>query len=291
MKGNDKMIKPVVITTDSCSEILPELAEKYSVGVVPLHVFIDGKEYRDGEDVTIDDIYEAYDTKKIIATTSVVVVAEYLDFFKKYTDKGASVVYISFSSGLSSCYQNACIAAQELKEEGAEVHVIDSCSLSQSMCYLIIKAAELRDAGLSAQEIVPQVEALVPKLNMTFVVNSLEFLKKGGRCSALAAFGANILGIKPRIDLAQGKMGIGKKYRGKLENVHIQYLDDMLASGDFDMQRVFISHTGLSSDRVDLIVKHLKKTTKFKEIIVGTSNCVVCSHGGKDAMAILLLHK
>ncbi|NCC86345.1 MAG: DegV family protein [Clostridia bacterium] len=285
------MIKPVVITTDSCSEISPELAEKYSVGVVPLHVFIDGKEYRDGENVTIDDIYEAYDTKKIIATTSAVVVAEYLDFFKKYTDKGASVVYVSFSSGLSSCYQNACIAAQELKEKGAEVHVIDSRSLSQSMCYLIIKAAELRDEGLSAQEIVPQIEALVPKLNMTFVVNSLEFLKKGGRCSALAAFGANILGIKPRIDLVDGSMGIGKKYRGKLENVHIQYLDEMLASGDFDMQRVFISHTGLSSDRVDLIVKHLRKTTKFKEIIVGTCNCVVCSHGGKDAMAILLLHK
>jgi len=285
------MNKPIVITTDSASEITKEVAEKYSVGVIPLHVSLDGKEYRDGENITVNDIYDAYNTKKIIATTSAVAVAEYIDFFKKYTDKGASVIYISFSSGLSSCYQNACIAAQDLKEHGAEIYIVDSHSLSQSMCYLIIKAAELRDSGLSAQEIVPQIEALVPKLNMTFVINSLEFLKKGGRCSALAAFGANILGLKPRIDLVNGKMEVGKKYRGKLENVHIQYIDEMLASGDFDMERVFISHTGLSDDRVDLIVKHLKKTTKFKEIIVGTCNCVVSSHGGKDAMAILLLHK
>ncbi len=287
-----KMNKPVVITTDSAAEITPEVAKEYNIDIVPLHVSLDGKDYLDGQNITVDDIFEMYEAKKILPKTSAVSVAEFVDFFKKYTDKGESIIHISFSSGLSSCYQNANSAAKELAEQGAEIYIIDSLSLSQAIGFLVIRAAELRDEGLSAKEIVPQIEALIPKLDMTFVVNSLEFLKKGGRCSALTAFGANILGIKPRIDMnSEGKMEIGKKYRGKTENVYIQYLDDRLASDDIDMQRAFICHVGSPEEHVDLIVKHLKKTAKFKEIIVGTCNCVVSSHGGKGAMAICLLHK
>ncbi len=284
------MSKPVVITTDSAAELTPEIAKEYNIDVIPLHVFLDGKDYLDGQGITVDDIFSAYENKKVLPTTSAVAIAEFSEFFKKHTDKGASIVHISFSSGLSSCYQNANIAAQELREQGAEIHIIDSRSLSQAIAYLVIEAAKLRDNRVSAQEIVSKIEAMIPKLDMTFVIESLDFLKKGGRCSALAAFGANILGIRPRIDMdSEGKMGIGKKYRGKIENVYIQYLDDRLSYGDFDMERVFISHVGLPQEQVDSIVKHLKKTTKFKEIIVGTCNCVVSSHGGRGAMAICLL--
>lgn len=286
------MSKSVVITTDSAAELTPEIAKEYNIDVIPLHVFLDGKDYLDGQDITVDDIFNAYETKKILPTTSAVSIAEFVDFFKKHTDNGASIVHISFSSGLSSCYQNANIAAQELKEQGADIHIIDSRSLSQAIAYLVIEAANLRDKGVDAKEIAQQIKAMASRLDMTFVVESLDFLKKGGRCSALAAFGANVLSIRPRIDMdSEGKMGIGKKYRGKIENVYIQYLDDRLANGDFDMQRVFISNVGLSQEQLDLIVKHLKKTTKFKEIIVGTCNCVVSSHGGRGAMAICLLRK
>lgn len=283
--------KPVVITTDSASDITPEIAEKYSIGVAPLHVFLDGKDYLDGQNITMHDIFDTYKEKNILPTTSAVAIAEYTDFFKKYTDRGASIVHINFSSGLSSCYQNACIAAEELREEGAEIYVVDSRSLTLCVGHLVLKAADLRNDGMSAKEISQEIEALVPKLDMTFVIDSMEFLKKGGRCSALTAFGANILGIKPCIELINGNMQVGKKYRGKLEAVHTQYIDDRLASGDIDMQRVFVSHTGLSDERVELIVKHIKRNYKFKEIIVGKCGCVVASHGAKNAMAINLIHK
>ncbi len=199
------MIKPVVITTDSASDITPELAEKYSIGVASLHVFLDGKDYLDGQDITIFDIFDTYKEKSILPTTSAVAIAEYTDFFKKYTDKGASIVHINFSSGLSSCYQNALIAAEELREEGAEIYIVDSKSLTLCVGHLVIRAAELRNEGKSAREISQEIETLVPKLDMTFTIDTMEFLKKGGRCSALTAFGANILGIKPCIDLISGK--------------------------------------------------------------------------------------
>ncbi|MEG1613898.1 MAG: DegV family protein [Oscillospiraceae bacterium] len=285
------MIKPVVITTDSASDIPPEIAERLSIGIAPLHVFLDGKDYYDGQNINIFDIFDTYEQKKILPTTSAVAIAEYTEFFKKYTDKGASIVHINFSSGLSSCYQNACIAAAELRDEGAEIYVVDSLSLTICIGHLVLKAADLRDAGLSAQEISQEITKLIPKLDMTFVIDSMEFLKKGGRCSALTAFGANILGIKPCIDLVNGNMIVGKKYRGKLEAVHTQYIDDRLSANDFDMERVFISHTGLSDERIELVIRHLKKTAKFKEIIVGECGCVVASHGAKNAMALCLLHK
>ncbi|MEG1437154.1 MAG: DegV family protein [Oscillospiraceae bacterium] len=210
------MIKPVVITTDSASDIPPEIAERLSIGIAPLHVFLDGKDYYDGQNINIFDIFDTYEQKKILPTTSAVAIAEYTEFFKKYTDKGASIVHINFSSGLSSCYQNACIAAAELRDEGAEIYVVDSLSLTICIGHLVLKAADLRDAGLSAQEISQEITKLIPKLDMTFVIDSMEFLKKGGRCSALTAFGANILGIKPCIDLVNGNMIVGKKYRVKI---------------------------------------------------------------------------
>ncbi|MDR0314839.1 MAG: DegV family protein [Oscillospiraceae bacterium] len=286
------MENPVVITVDSAADMPPELIEKYNVsGISPLHVLLDGKDYRDGEDIEIWDIFKTYSEKKILPTTSAVSIDEYKKFFKKFTDDGASVIHISLSSGISCTYQNACIAAADLNETGAQVYAVDSLSLTLGILHLVIKAAEMRDEGKSAREIAQELEVMVPKIDSSFVLNTLEFLKAGGRCSALTAFGANVLGIKPSIEMRGGKMEIGKKYRGKLEAVHIQYIDDRLASGDFDAQRVIVAHTGLSDERLELIVRHLKKTAKFKEIIVNICGCVISAHGAKDAMAILLLRK
>lgn len=285
------MDNPVVITTDSGSDFSPELAEKYSIGIVPLHVLLDGIDYFDSQNICIEDIFNTYKSKKILPTTSAVSIAEYTNFFKKYTDKGASIVHINFSSGITSCYQNACIAAEDLREEGADIHVIDSKSLSGAVGHMVLKAVELRDQGVCAQDIAKEIEPMRDKIDMSFVINSLEFLKHGGRCSTLAAFGANVLGIKPSIQITEGVMQIGKKYRGKLDNVHIQYIEDKLAQSNIDYKRVFVTHTGLSDERIQNFVKHIKKTANFEEIIVSQCGCVVASHGAKDAVSIGLLFK
>lgn len=285
------MAKPVVITTDSGSDIPVEIIEKYNIGVVPLHVLLDGADYKDLEEITAEDIFSTYKQKKILPTTSAVSISEYTSFFKKYTDEGASIVHIDFSSKITSCYQSARIAAEDLKEKGAEIHVVDSLSLSNCVGHMILKACDLREAGLSAKEISQEIEPMRDKLDIAFVINTLEFLKHGGRCSSLSAFGANILGIKPSIQIKDGVMQIGKKYRGKLDAVHLQFIDDKLSQDNIDYKRLFIAHTCLSEERLQNFIKHIKKKANFEEIYVSKCGAVITSHGAKDAISLGLLFK
>lgn len=285
------MGKPVVITTDSGCDIPHELVEKYNIGIIPLHVILDGVDYKDGVNFAIEDIFEAYKTKKILPTTSAVSIAEYTEFFKTYTDEGASVVHIDFSSGITSCYQNACIAAEDLREQGADVYVVDSLSLSNATGHMVVRADELRQAGKTAKEISEEIEPMRDKLDLCFIINTLEFLKHGGRCSSLAAFGANVLGIKPSIQIANGVMEVGKKYRGKLEAAHVKFIDDRLAQDNIDYKRVFIAHTDLDEDKLEAFIKYLKKKADFEEIYVSKCGPVITAHGAKDAISIGLLFK
>lgn len=278
----------IAITTDSPSDLPASVKQRYDVGVAPLHVLLDGTDYFDGEGITINDIYAAYDEKKILPKTSAIPVAEYVDFFRKYTDKGMAVVHISFSSGISATYQNAVIAASEID---GEIHIIDSLALSLSISLLVCKAGEMREKGLGAEEITNELEKMVPKLSTSFIISSLEFLYKGGRCSALSAFGANILGIKPCIEMTDGKMEISKKYRGSTQQVLLKYLDDRLSDGEYDRSYAFIAHTGLPAETLEAMKKTVRKSGAFDEIIISPCGTVVTSHGGKGTSGIFLLRK
>lgn len=278
----------VIITTDSPSDIPESIINKYNVGVIPLHVRLGDDEFFDGNGISISDIYKAYDEKKILPSTSAVSIAEYEDFFKKYTDNGDSVVHIAFSSGISSTYQNACIARDEI---GKDIYIVDSKALSLSITLLVCKACEMRNNGLSSKAIYENIEAMVPKLSTTFVISSLEFLYKGGRCSALSAFGANALGLKPCIEMQDGKMVVIKKYRGKLFNANTQYIDDMLSQGPVDGEYCFIAHTGMDDDYLEKLAHHIKKKSMFKNIITSPCGTVVTAHGGRNTMGIFFLKK
>lgn len=282
------MASDIVITSDSTTDLSEELRERYNVAVMPLKITLGGKLYTDGVDITPDDIYAHHDKTGELPKTTATNVNDCLEFFKKYTDSGKTVIHFTISSDMSSTYSNACLAAEEL----GNVHVIDTKNLSTGGGLLVISAAEMLNEGLSAEEIVEKTKALVPCVDASFVIDSLEYLYKGGRCSALAMFGANLLKLKPCIQVKNGKMDVAKKYRGKYSEVLKQYVAEQIGDGsDIILDRVFVTHAGCDPQLVDEIVALVKKLAPFKEVFMTRAGCTVSSHCGADTLGVLFIRK
>ena len=269
-----------IISTDSPADVPAEIRERYDIRVIPLHIILDDDCFEDGVNIQPDDLYAFYKKSGRLPKTSAVSVAEYNDFFKELTQDGSSVVHISFSSALSATHQNARLAAEDFDN----VYIVDSKSLSTGIALLAIKAAQLAQDGLDAKTIAHEMEYKREKVVTTFILDKLEFLYKGGRCSGVAMLGANVLGIKPSIVMVYGKLQVGKKYRGKLENCQMQYVRDLLEqyAGRIDTDRAFLSRTaGVSDEQMKALQKEIHKTLKFKEYIVSTVGCTITSHCGE----------
>lgn len=269
-----------IISTDSPADVPAEIRERYDIRVIPLHIILDDDCFEDGVNIQPDDLYAFYKKSGRLPKTSAVSVAEYTDFFKELTQDGSSVVHISFSSALSATHQNARLAAEDFDN----VYIVDSKSLSTGIALLAIKAAQLAQDGLDAKTIAHEMEYKREKVVTTFILDKLEFLYKGGRCSGVAMLGANVLGIKPSIVMVDGKLQVGKKYRGKLENCQMQYVRDLLEqyAGRIDTDRAFLSRTaGISDEQMKALQKEIHKTLKFKEYIVSTVGCTITSHCGE----------
>lgn len=280
------MSEAIVITSDSACDLSADIVDKYNVKIIPLHVSIGDKDYKDCVDLMPDDIYGIYDKTGLLPKTSATNVLEYVEFFKQFTAKGCSVIHISLSSQVSCVYQNATLAASEL----SNVYVLDSLNLSTGIGLLVIKACEMRDSGLTAPDIVKNLEKLIPCVNTSFVVDSLEFLHKGGRCSSITVVGANILHIKPCIEVLEGNMRLVKKYRGKLKNAIYNYVQERLkTTTDIDYSRIFITHSGVDGDIIEMVKNIIKENFIFKEILVTRAGCTVTSHCGSNTLGILFV--
>ena len=281
----------VIISADSTCDLGEELMTKNNVSYFPYHINLEGKDFLDNVTIKPEDLFEAYRERKVLPKTSAINIGEFLDYFKQFTDEGYEVVHINLGSGLSSSHQNARLAAAEL--EG--VYVIDSQNLSTGSGLLVLKACQLAEQGLSANEIAQQVTDLVSKSHASFVINTLEFLRAGGRCSALAAFGANLLGIKPSIKVDNqdgGKMNVGKKYRGRYDQVILSYVKDTLARyPDYDDEIVFITHPDTKKEYINAVRKYLKENTTFKNIYITQASCTISCHCGPDTLGILFMTK
>lgn len=280
----------IIISTDSPADVPPEICEKYDIRVIPLHILLDGKCYEDGVNITTADLIAFYKETGILPTTSAVSIAEYSDCFKEWTADGSSVVHLSFTSKLSSTHQNALLAAEAFNN----VYVVDSKSLTTGITLLCIKAAEMAAAGCDAQTIAHEMEYKREKVITTFVLDKLEFLHKGGRCSGVAALGANVLGIKPSILMRDGALIVGKKYRGKIENCQMQYVRDLLTqyAGQMDTDRVILCHTeGVSEAQLKALQKEIHKTVKFKEYITCGVGCTITTHCGEKTFSMEFMLK
>ncbi len=281
----------VFITADSPCDLPQEITEKREITIVPLSVLLGEVSYRDGIDIKPQAIYDYVSKTKVLPKTSAVPIGQYYDLFKKLTEDGSEVVHISLSSGISSSYQNAVNAASEF----SGVHIVDSRSLCHGFGLLVLKAADFRDKGLDAKKIADKVRKLVPKTSATFVINNLDYLHKGGRCSGVTKLGANLLGIKPEIavNAETGTLDVSKKYRGKIDAVYKNYAKDILKNSDkMDKSRIFISNSGDVSKETIMFVKGLfEGAGKFEEIIIADAGCVISSHCGPKTFAIFYIKK
>lgn len=282
------MDKKVIITRDSSSDLSPDITEKLNIKTIPLGVTLGDKTYRDGVDIDPDFVYKYHDEHGILPKTSASNVSEMVDFFKPFVDEGYAVIHFSISSKMSSTYQNTVIASQEFDD----VYVVDTANLSTGEGLLVMKAAELAMEGKSAKEIFDTVTALVPYVDASFVIDNLEYLHKGGRCSAVAAFGANLLKLKPCIQVKDGAMGVCKKYRGKYIQTLREYVSERLTDhSDIDLDRAFVTHAGCDPEVVEEIRALVAETAPFKEIIVTRAGCTVSSHCGANTLGVLYFRK
>ena len=277
----------IVVTADSTCDLGEELKARYNVHYMPLHVVLDGQQYNDGLDITPDQIYENYYANHTLPSTAAVNVDEYIEFFKQFVDEGCEVIHVNLGSGLSSCHQNARLAASEL--EG--VYVIDGQNLSTGQGLVVIEVAKRVAEGMPAPQIVEEVEALRTKCHASFILENLEFLHKGGRCSAGAVRGANILKLKPQIlvDNTSGKMDAAKKYRGSFSKALAEYVADQLKDRtDVATDRIFITHSGMTDPSIiDQAVALVKEYQNPDEICVTRASCTISSHCGPNTIGVL----
>lgn len=279
----------VKIISDSTCDLSKELIEKYNISIVPLYVVMNDKTMRDGLEVTPEDIYEYVDKNGKLPSTSAVNIGDYLEIFKYWREQGYEIVHFDISSEFSSTYRNACMAAEEV----GGVYVVDSGNLSTGQGLVVMHGAEMAQSGKSAKEIFEECTALTSKIEASFVVDSIDYLYKGGRCSALAAFGANLLKLKPCIEVKDGKMSPGKKYRGNISRVMLSYVEERLKGrNDIDKSRIFITHTKCSDEDVKAVKqKILEICPDFKEILETTAGCTVTTHCGPNTLGILFIRK
>lgn len=281
----------IVITADSTCDLPQELIDKYDIKIIPLSILLGEKVYHDGVDIKPFDIYDFVEKTGELPKTAAVTPSEYHEVFKRFADDGKKIVHIGFSSALSSSYQNACVAAEEFER----VYCVDSKNLCTAMGLLVLKACDYREKGMDAKRIVDKVNRLVPKVSATFVLDGLEYLHKGGRCSSVAKFGANVLGIKPSIavDTQTGRLDMAKKYRGKTELVYKQYITDRINEiKRIQPDRVVIANSGgVPADTIAFAKGMLEGRDKFEQVILADAGCTISSHCGPKTLAIFYIKK
>ena len=281
------MSNKVIIASDSTCDLSAELIERYQIKILPLGVSLGEKQYRDGVDINPDMIYENYEKTGTLPKTAAVNIAEFDEFFAKEKADGNDVVLFTISSDMSSTFNNARLAAQEY--EG--VYPVNTQNLSTGGGLLVVAAAEMALEGKSAKEIAEACTALREKVDASFVIDNLEFLHKGGRCSAIAAFGANLLSLKPCVVVREGKMGVGKKYRGNFADVLPKYVADRLGDGStLSLERVFVTHAGCDMNIVNACVEQVR-AAGFKEVLITRAGCTISSHCGQNTLGVLFLRK
>lgn len=284
-------MKKVSIMTDSTSDLSKELLEKYDITVFPLHIHLGEKEYADGIDITQEEIYRWSEETKETPKTSALSLYDAKEYVKKAMEKGEEVICFCISEAMSSCYSVIHMAVAELEAED-KVFVVDSRNLSTGIGLQILEAVKLTKEGLRAEEIVKKIKEIQPQVRASFVVDSLTFLHRGGRCSSAAALAGNTLKLHPCISVIDGKMQAGKKYRGKMDKVILNYVEDLkLELSKAQKEHIFITHSGCDVSLIESIKKELEDLNYFENIHVTQAGGVIASHCGPGTLGVLYLAK
>lgn len=272
----------ILISADSTCDLNERLLSEYHIALTPLYVNFDDDSKRDGVDCTAADILAFTARTGRLCTTAAVSIGDYADFFAAMCEKYAAIVHFTLSSALSSCYQNACVAAEDYPDR---VFVVDSRSVSAAMGLQVIRAAQDRDSGLGPEEIVQRALARREKIHISFIPDTLDYLRKGGRCSALAALGANVLKLKPCIEAVDGRLEVRKKYRGTLSRVLKEMIRDHLQDWDVCRDIALVPNNLRDEAAIHTIREELKD---FKQVEFCPLGATVVSHCGPNTTGIVV---
>lgn len=282
------MPKKVIVTADSTCDLTDELMSRYGVHTIPLHITLNNKSYDDMVNITPDEIYDNFYKTGVLPKTSAISMGEYIGFFTPLINQGYEIVHINLGGAISSSAQNCAAAARELNG----VYPVDSHNLSTASGQLVIEAAIAAEKGLSGKEISDMLCHLRTRTHGSFIIDKLNFLRAGGRCSTLAMLGANLLNLKPciEVDNTNGSMTVGKKYRGNLKKVLATYVEEKLAQYDnIKKDRIFITHSGISKEIEQSIYELIKSKNYFNEIHITRASCTISSHCGPNTLGILFI--
>ena len=276
------------MTADSTCDLTPELIRKYEIGVVPLSVVIDGEVFHDGVDVTPRDIFRAADAGKSVRTAAVNTF-EYKEFFKKQLKKCDQLVHVCLGSGFSSCYSDAVEASREMDN----VFVVDSRNLSTGSGLLVLEGLRMIREGVEdGKAIAEALQAKTGLVNASFVLRTVDYLRRGGRCTGLEALGAKMLHIRPSIVVQDGKMRPGEKYRGRFEHYLQHYIEDLLENdSNIDFQRVFVVHSPSEDGLARFAIDTVKSCGLFREVLEAMAGCTICTHCGPDTLGLMFMNK
>jgi DegV family protein with EDD domain len=284
----------VKIIADSTCDLPKDILEEYGVSILPLHIICNEADYLDGVTITPAEIFAWADENKTTPKTSAPSPGEAVELLKPYAEAGRDMVCIAISDAFSTTGNVLRMTADAINEEAGrtQVHVINSANLSTGIGLLVLEAATMAKEGMEAEQIVKNIEALVPKVRASFVVDTLTYLHRGGRCSGLAALAGGALKLHPQIVVKDGKMDVAKKFRGNMKKVLLEYTKELTdALMHAKKNRVFITHSGCDKETVDAIHEYVSGLNVFEEILETTAGGVISSHCGPGTLGVLFIEE
>lgn len=277
----------IILATDSACDVPHSLIKENDIHVLPFHILFGDQDFTDGVTITRDALYKMAEENGALPRTAAISPADFADFFATLLKKGDAVVFLSIGAHFSSAYQNACLAAADFEN----VYVVDTGSLSSGEGLVLLEAIRLKNAGTPAAEMHAALSDFSKRCDASFILSQLDYMHKGGRCSGITALGANLLGIKPCLSVREGKLGMEKKYRGKLKMVIGRYIEERLAETAAEDSHVFLTDAGVDPEIRAYAMELLQKSGKFQTIYRTDAGCVISSHCGPGTLGILFVRK
>ena len=283
------MTNKILITADSTCDVPADLKERYNFKIIPLTITLKEENYLDGVNFSVEDMYKAFYEDGSLPATAAPNIAQFLDFFKPFINEGYEIIHFDISSALSGTYSAACLAAEALKG----VYVIDSEMLSSGILLEMVEAAEAAERGMSPTEIVRYIEDEIrPKTDTSFVLDTLKFMAKGGRCSGVAAMAANILGLRPGLEMKNKELGVYKKYRGNSKAFYMQYVKERIAGKKIKPGHVFITESGgIDQEIISELIEYVQQEVNPREIHHTYAGCTIASHCGPGCLGVLFINE
>ena len=277
----------IKITCDSTCDLTPELYERFGVEVIPLGVLLGDDLRQDGVSLQVSELYDYVAKTGVLPKTSAISEYEYISHWKKYREQGYEIIHINISSEISACHQNARIAAADL----GGVYAVDSRLLSSGSGILVLAAGKYAEEGMSAGEIVKKLDDLKARVDCSFVLQTLEYLQKGGRCSSVLAFGANLLKLRPEINMENGSMDVGRKYRGSAQKSIMDYVAGRIdGRDDLDKRLCFVVHSYADPEIVAAAMDKARESG-FETVIETHAGATISSHCGAGTLGLMMKRK